>query len=162
MDLTRSFTPEQYARALESWDWADLAEKVPVFTSPFGDVFFKAADGFWFLDLVEGTLTLTWPTAAELTADLNTAEGQDRYLLAGLAWAAERQGVSASGDKVLGFAIAPILGGSVSADNLEVIDFVVSVHLAGQLHRQVRDLPDGTRISQVTLTPSEDGPTADG
>jgi hypothetical protein len=44
--LTRTFTPEQYAKALESWAWLDLAGKKPVFTSAFGDIFFSAADGF--------------------------------------------------------------------------------------------------------------------
>jgi len=60
MELTRSFTADQFARALESWDWADIQGKQPLFTSPFGDVFFRAHDGFWFLDLLEGTLTRPW------------------------------------------------------------------------------------------------------
>ena len=57
MDLTRTFTQEQYAAALESWEWIGLDGKTPVFTSAFGDVFFRAADGFWWLDTLEGTLT---------------------------------------------------------------------------------------------------------
>ena len=57
MELTRSFSADQFARALESWDWADIGGKQPLFTSPFGDVFFQAQDGFWFLDLLEGALT---------------------------------------------------------------------------------------------------------
>jgi hypothetical protein len=48
MELTRSFSADQFARALESWDWADIQGKQPLFTSPFGDVFFQAQDGFWF------------------------------------------------------------------------------------------------------------------
>ena len=83
MELTRSFTAGQFARALESWDWADIQNKQPVFTSPFGDVFFKAQDGFWFLDLLEGMLTRLWSDADALQAELNTAAGQDRYLMAG-------------------------------------------------------------------------------
>ena len=54
MELTRSFTADQFARALESWDRADIQGKQPLFTSPFGDMFFRAQDGFWFLDLLEG------------------------------------------------------------------------------------------------------------
>src|SRR5215475_1100467 len=36
MELTRSFTADQFARALESWDWAGIQVKQPLFTWPFG------------------------------------------------------------------------------------------------------------------------------
>jgi hypothetical protein len=103
MELTRSFTADQFARALESWDWADIQGKQPLSTSPFGDVFFQAQDGFWFLDLLEGTLTRPWPDADALQAELNMATGQDRYLMARLAFAAERRGIIPSARQVLSF-----------------------------------------------------------
>jgi hypothetical protein len=34
MELTRSFSADQFARALESWDWAGIGDKQPRFTSP--------------------------------------------------------------------------------------------------------------------------------
>ena len=89
MNLTRSFTTEQFAGGLESWGWIGVGDKVPVFASVFGDVFFRADDGFWYLDTLEGTLTCVWADAQALKADLATAGGQDRYLLAGLAFGAE-------------------------------------------------------------------------
>ncbi|WP_433650977.1 hypothetical protein ACQP2C_32125 [Micromonospora zamorensis] len=45
MELTKQFSEQQYARALESWAWLDLAGKAPRFTSLFGDVFLESADG---------------------------------------------------------------------------------------------------------------------
>ena len=45
MELTRSFTPEQFAQGLESWQWISIGAKPPLFTSPFGDVVFQAEDG---------------------------------------------------------------------------------------------------------------------
>ena len=54
VDLIRNFSPDQFAQALESWDWIGIGDKSPVFASPFGDVFFRAADGLWWLD----TLTI--------------------------------------------------------------------------------------------------------
>src|SRR5262245_11215734 len=125
MELTRSFTADQFARALESWDWAGIPGKQPLFTSPFGDVFFQARDSFWFLDLLEGTLTRPWRDADALQAELNTAEGQDRYLMAGLAFAAERQGIIPSAKQVLCFKAAPVLGAAIAVENIEVMDFEV-------------------------------------
>jgi hypothetical protein len=111
MELTRSFTPEQFAQGLESWQWASVGTKTPLFTSPFGDVFFRAEDGFlWWLDTIEGSLTRVWANADTLKADLATASGQDRYLLAGLGFAAERQGLIPGVGQVYGFKTPPALG----------------------------------------------------
>jgi hypothetical protein len=78
VELTRKFTPQQYVQATESWQWLGLADKAPLFTSPFGDVFFQATDGIWWLDTIEGALTRRWRTADELRAELTTPEGQDQ------------------------------------------------------------------------------------
>ena len=153
MDLTRSFSADQFGRALESWDRAGIQDKQPLFTSPFGDVFFQAPDGFWFLDLLEGTLTRPWPDADALQAELNTPEGQDRYLMAGLAFAAERQGIVPSATQVLSFKVAPVLGVAIAVENIEVMDFEVIVHITGQLHRQIRDMAPGARITGFKIAP---------
>jgi hypothetical protein len=76
MDLTRSFAPEQFARGLESWQWINIGRKVPLLASPFGDVFLRADDGFWWLDTLEGSLNRAWKSTEALRADLATASGQ--------------------------------------------------------------------------------------
>jgi hypothetical protein len=151
MEMTRSFTPEQFAQGLESWQWASVGTKTPLFTSPFGDVFFRAEDGFWWLDTLRGSLTRAWANADTLKADLATASGQDRYLLAGLAFEAERQGLIPAASQVYGFKTPPALGGALDIGNVEPTDFVVSLNLAGQIHEQIRNLPPGTRISGLTI-----------
>jgi hypothetical protein len=138
MLLTRTFTPDQYAHALESWQWLDVAGKQPVFATPFGDVVFQAADGFWWLDALGGELSRPWASAEAMQAELNTAEGQERYLLAGLAFAAERRGLVPDEDQVYGFLQPPALGGPVEAENVELVDFVVALNIAGQIHEQIR------------------------
>jgi hypothetical protein len=39
----------------------------------------------------------------------------------------------------------------LNADNVETLDFVVGLSIAGQLHEQISDLPPRTRISGLTL-----------
>jgi hypothetical protein len=151
VQLTRIFTPDQYAKATEPWAWLGLAGKTPIFASAFGDIFFTAADGFWFLDTVEGTLTRPWRTADELNAALNSADGQDMYLLSTLAAEAERAGLIAGPNQVYDFKITPALGGPIDVSNIGVIDFVVGVNITGQLHEQLRGVPPGTKIAGVTI-----------
>lgn len=142
VDLIRSFSREQYRQGLESWGWRKIgADKTPVFASPFGDVFFRSDDGFWYLDTIEATLTRAWATAEELKAELDTTAGQEKYLLASLAAGAERRGVVPGERQVYGLRIPPVLGGEIQLSNIEVIDFVVSLTLLGQIHAQVRSSP---------------------
>jgi hypothetical protein len=44
-----------------------------------------------------------------------------------------------------------VFGAPVAVENLELMDFEVYLSLQGQLHRQVKDLPPGTRITGFTF-----------
>lgn len=150
MELIRRFSAEAWAAALQDWAWLPgIVGARPLVASSFGDAFLQGADGVWFLDLVEGTLTREWDDAAALEAALNTRPGQDRYLLAGLAVAAAGAGLEPAGDQVLSWKTPPILGGELSLDNVEISDMVLSLTVAGQLHRQVKDLPPGATVDGV-------------
>jgi hypothetical protein len=76
MKLTKTFAPETYSSALESWSWVPVAGKAPVQATLFGDVFLQDSEGFWFLDSVEGKLTKLAATQEELQAMLSTPEGR--------------------------------------------------------------------------------------
>ncbi len=88
--FTKTFFPSQYAEALESWAWIDLDGKVPVLSSLFGHVFLQSVEGYWYLDVIGGSLEMLWPDAASLQAALDTEGGQDEFLLGGIALAADR------------------------------------------------------------------------
>jgi hypothetical protein len=103
VDLTKTFRDEQYADALESWRWAGVDGKTPVFTSLFGDVFLLGDGGWWYLDTIEGTITRQWETREAMFEVLNTEAGEDRYLLGALAQAAERAGLELGDDEVYDF-----------------------------------------------------------
>jgi hypothetical protein len=153
MQLIRRFGADAYARALESWGWLDeLAGLTPAMTNAFGDVFLEGQDGsFAFLDTLGGRLDRVWSDAATLQANINSPETQDEYLVIGLAQAAEDAGLTPGEDQVLSFKVPPVLGGELSAENLELADFVVAVNLAGQIHEKVRSLPPGTPITGINI-----------
>ena len=152
MELIRRFPSDLVGRALADWNWLpDLGGKVPMFTSWFGDVFLSGEDGIWFLDTLEGTLTHQWPDALSLQAALNTLEGQDQFLMGGLAQAALAAGLSPTDIQVLSFKILPVIGGSFDVDNIEVSDLEVSLPIMGQVHRQLKDLVPGTKIAGFTV-----------
>ena len=143
MEAIRQFVALQYASALESWTWLDLAGKAPLCASPFGDVFLEDRHGVWWLDVVEGRLTRPWDSREAFSAAVRTTAGQDEYLLVGLGLAAEDAGLVPGPGQVYGFRVPPRLGGLLEVDNVEVVDFVAGVNVAGQIHRQIHTLPPG-------------------
>jgi len=124
-----------------------------VLTSLFGDVFLQDAQGYWFLDSLEGTLNRVAGTRDEIQAILDSEDGQDQYLMGGLAFGADGRGIHLKPPEVYAFKVAPILGGTMDVDSIVVMDFIVSLDIAGQLHRQLREMPPGTHISAVQLQP---------
>ena len=152
IELTKSFDAAQYSEALESWSGVDLRGKSPVFASLFGDVFLSSEDGYWFLDVVTGSLSRPWATGEAMETDLALPAAQEQYLLASVAAEATERGMSLGPAEVYDFVHSPSLGGAVGVDNLRPTDFVVAVNIAGQIHAQIRDLPPGTRISGFTKT----------
>jgi len=151
MDTTRHFTPNQYTNGLESWDFLKLKGKTPFLASAFGDVFFTARNGVWFLDTVGGTLERICRKEADLKGTLDSQAGREKYLMTELVLAAEDAGLVPVGDQVLDYTIAPALGGPVNVSNLSVLDFVVKLNVAGQIRGQIRRMKPGTLISGVSI-----------
>jgi hypothetical protein len=144
-------TSEQLERALEAWDWIDFSELNPILVSGFGDVFFEGPGGIQMLDTIEGRLNVVAADRAQLQERLNTIEGQDELLLAGLVEGATRRGLELHNGQCFDFKVAPVLGGEMSVETIEVMDFMVKLNIAGQIHRQVKDLPPGTKVGKVTI-----------
>lgn len=151
MEPIRRFPSAHYPAALESWSFLDIAGKSPLFTSPFGDVFLQADNGFWFLDVLAGELRHQWSNQDELNAELNSRSGQDEYLMLTLASQAESAGLLPGKGEIYSFRIPPVLGGATDVGNIEVSDFVVALDIAGQVHKQVLTLPPGTPISGISV-----------
>lgn len=140
--------------ALDGWSWLLPDGLVVVAVSAFGDLFFRSKDGdIQFLDTIEGQLRPVADDLLALKTYLQTEEGRDHLLLGGLVIGARNRGmIPASGD-CYDFKVAPAIGGPISVDAMHIISFLVKVHIAGQLHRQIHDLPPGTRISGLTYVP---------
>ena len=113
--------------------------------------FFESDNGVYFLDSLDGSLNKVSSSKEELQEILNTQEGQDHYLMGELALLAQENGLIISEGKCLDFKISPILGGPMTIDNIEVMSFGLSLDIAGQILKQVKDLPVGTKIDKVTL-----------
>jgi hypothetical protein len=60
------------------------------------------------------------------------SEGQDKYLMIGLATEADSAGLRPGEAVVYNFWVPTALGGAVALENVEVSDFVVAANIAGR------------------------------
>lgn len=145
---------DKIAGALEAWGWIGLEGLTVIAVSAFGEPFFRDPRGaIHQLDTLEGRLNDVAGSLSGFTAMLQEAAARDELLLAGLVLGAIRRGLILAPGECYDFKIAPILGGEISADQIETMSFLVKLHIAGQLHDQVRHLPPGTKINSVTIGP---------
>ncbi|MFF2088422.1 hypothetical protein ACFVVM_31955 [Nocardia sp. NPDC058176] len=153
-EFTRQFGGEQFDHALQSWEWLGLDELRPMFASAFGDIFLDSPDGVRRLDIVDGTLTHHWHSLTDCTNELATPLGSQRYLRADLATELAATGLVPGPDQIYDFAHPPVFGGELTAANIQVMDFVTAVGMAGQIHDQARFIPEGAQVSIVADQPS--------
>lgn len=142
---------EDIEDALEAWDWIDFSGKTPLITTCFGDVFFESEEGMYFLDSIGGTFERVAGSKQELQEILNTQDGQDHFLMAGLVGLARDTGLILDDGECYDFKVSPALSGAMEISNMQKMTFKVSLHLAGQVMKQIKDLPEGTKITGVKL-----------
>jgi hypothetical protein len=143
-------------QALDGWTWIGLDGLTVVAISAFGDLFVRSSDrAIHMLDTLEGKLKRVAPSLAGFAAQLQEPTIRDDWLLSGLVNAARNRGMLLEPGECYDFRVAPVIGGKMDLDSVHKLSFLVKVHLAGQLHQQVKDLPPGTRISGFTIADPE-------
>ena len=141
-------------RAIDGWKWLPVTGLTAIAVSAFGEVFFRDSAGVVHqIDTIEGRLTKVANSLPELTTMLKDAEARDNLLLEGLVIGARKMGLILEPGECYDFKIAPVLGGKMGVEEMQKLSFVVKLHIAGQLHEQVKDLPPGTKINHVTISP---------
>jgi hypothetical protein len=113
-----------------------------------GDAFIAQLDGkVWWLDTGGGELTEVAPSAAAFLQLLEDPTTARHLLLAPVVEEFVRIHGPIPVGKCLGFTQLPILGGSYSLANRWLAPAVEHFGLTGDMHRQIRDLPDGKRVN---------------
>ena len=140
-------------RAIDRWNWMSLSGLTVIAVSAFGEVFLRDGTGAVFqIDTIEGRLLKVASSTRALTAMLQDPQTRDERLLGGLVIGARNRGLILEPGECYDFKIAPILGGQMSLDEIAKFPFVAKLHIAGQIHEQVKNAPPGTTIDQVTIS----------
>ena len=147
-DLTIEISHLSRNDILEDWRWMIGEDMNPVMVTSIGDVFLQSELGniFW-LDVGGGELTKVADSFDEFRSKLNDDEIANEWFMFNLVSQIKESGLELEDGKLFGYKKLPVIGGEYHSDNFELTDISIHFSLAGQIHRQIRDLPDGTKVN---------------
>lgn len=149
-DLRINFDHIDIKRLTESWDWLIGKDKTPILMTSIGDLFFSDHEGkcYW-LDVGGGTFEKVSESIEEFNEKLKDEDQLDEWFLLGLVERIKSSGIKLRKKELYGYRKLPVLGGEYEPHNFESTDIEVHFELSGQIHKQIKDLPDGTSVEIV-------------
>ena len=152
-DLTVNFSHLDRDTLLEDWSWLIGPARLPILVTAAGDAFVQDADDgtVYFLDVGAGQIHPVASNPEELRSLLADKEFVVNRLAVQMVGALMQAGMKLEPGQVYSFKVPPVLGGQYALNNVEMTDIAVHFSVAGQICRQVRDLPEGTPIDSITI-----------
>ena len=151
-ELTVDFQKQGTDDLLSDWRWLVGESMQLLVVSSLGDMFLADIDGhvFW-LDSGAGQLQQVAETSAEFKRLMQQREKADQWFIPQLVGELMAGGVRLAPGQCYSYKKPPILGGEIEPGNFEPCDLSVHFSVLGQLHRQIKDLPPGTKISDIKI-----------
>jgi len=149
-DLTISPSEVDLSSLLADWEWAMCESMTPVLITAMGDVFAQGETrSIFFIDTSTGQIEKVADNGDEfqnLLRDPNFVTAK-MYPALILKW--RKAGIQLGPGEVYSYSHPLALGGNDSVDNIAAVDVAVHVSISGQIHRQIKDLPEGTDIREI-------------
>lgn len=135
---------------LSEWRWLIGETGQPILVTALGDAFLQEPDdSIWWLDVAGGEFTQVAANPEEFDAAM--AENADDWFAPKLVHDLLVSGATLKPNECFSYKKPPILGGQFGPKNFEPASLSVHFSIFGQLHRQVKDLPDGTPIGKIEI-----------
>ncbi|MFM9988635.1 T6SS immunity protein Tdi1 domain-containing protein [Flavobacterium sp.] len=151
-DLKIDFSNINSETLLESWNWLIGNDKKLILISSIGDAFLEDKNGvcYW-LNVGEGIIAKVAENKEELKTKLTDKEIVAEWFLVELVAELKKSGIELTENNLYGYKKYPILGGEYLLENFELTDFEVHFEISGQIYKQVKDLPIGTKINKIEI-----------
>jgi hypothetical protein len=133
--------------ALRTWAWLLPASVTVWVITRLGDMLLILDDGsVHLLDVGGGTLDRLADSREELARRIDEGDNADLWFMFGLIDACVAAGLTLGLGQCYGFVLPPVLGGEYAVRNLRPVGLAKYVAWCGDLHGQIKTLPDGTKV----------------
>ena len=151
-DLSIPFDHLNRETLLSDWKWLTGETNLPVLITKAGDAFLQNKDTkeVSFLDVVNGSCNIIAPNGEEFSQKLTDVDFVVEFFAVNIVASLIKSEQIEDG-KLYSWKKAPVLGGSYTTDNLEQTDIEVHFSIMGQIHEQVKGMPEGSTISEIKI-----------
>ncbi|MBI1312434.1 DUF1851 domain-containing protein [bacterium] len=155
-DLTISPEGIDPVALLADWEWAMEHLMLPVLVTAMGDVFAQSDSGeVCFIDVVGGEIVPVCDSTEAFEEALDDEEFVDEFFYPERVLELRAAGLTLGNRQVYSHKVPLVVGGDDEASNFEVSDAVVHISVHGQIHRQVKDLPEGAPLGDIEIIPPD-------
>ena len=145
---------------LSDWRWLVGEDAEPVLLTAMGDMFVRrvSTGAILFVDALEGSISEAADSYDAWKVRLTEPEKFERWFLPALVLLLRERGLVLADGQCYSPIHPLVLGGELVAENIETTSWRVHFCIAGQIHRQTKNLPPGTKISKIIIDDEEPPP----
>jgi hypothetical protein len=143
---------------LEQWHWLCIEPVSLVARNGFGDLFLRTVEGkVWWLNVHSGTLVEVSESESSFEDALRQSPKRELWLAEQQLEKFAERGLKPNQLQCIGFKMPVVFAESGNvAENAYVADIYEQVSFLGDLHRQIADTPNGTKVKlRVGYPPAE-------
>ena len=152
-DLTVNFSHLKLESILSDWVWLIGKNKLPILITALGEPFVqdRKSGNVYFLSLADADLTKVAKSPEEFKEKLNDDEFAKKYLPTQAVGNLKESGNVLNAGQVYSYKVPPMLGGEFAPENIEPCDIALHFSILGQIHEQIKDLPNGAEVGEIKL-----------
>jgi len=152
-DLTVNISHLDQSMILSDWQWLIGVNKLPILVCAIGDVFLQDSETGVIdcLDVSSGEVLPIASDVNEFRELLSSTEFVVNHFAVQLVGDLLKSGLSLASGEVFSFKKPLALGGDCVLENIEPTDLEVHFSIYGQIHEQIKNLPDGVSVDNIKI-----------
>jgi hypothetical protein len=146
-DLIVKFNKDSADKLTEDWNWLIGTDKTPIIVTAIGDMFLKDTNQkIYWLDVGQGKCEIVADRLQDFEDKLKDIEQVNEWFMIDLTTALRLSGKELKDGQLYSYKKLPIIGGDYTVDNFAPLDIVEHFGYTGDIHKQIKDLPNGTKV----------------
>jgi len=142
----------EWSKLLAAWLPALPSEFAIWMVNRFGDLIVVLEDGsVHYMDISVNELRRIADSQDDFCVKIDQDDNADDWLMIPLVNACVAAGMRLQPNLCYSFKIPPVLSGKYEIENIAPLDIEVNYAFLADIHRQIKNLPDGTKINLVGL-----------